>query len=372
MLNLPQIVWGVLLSIVIATTSANGAGTALFSGTDNRNLSELTKPLVTKVQQQARTRIQLRLVNVTGAVVDVYAINQQTQAPDFIEKLNPGETSDFESWPGLVWVFGQNRQQFQQYQTQQPLFQELRVALPGQQQQPRFANQYQQEAQLPQQQQPQQPQQLPQQPQQQGQGQSGVRIPEVPQNYPQQGSQQTGNNTQPRNAGQEPAEPAGFWSSTLTPQFCAKARFGPGISSDTCSYFSYLQRANPAKLKAYLDSVASRQAPAGNTGNAPQQTAGQPRHTGVATPENYGQPQLDTLSAQSWGGIVRAGPSLDAQRLDSLSEREQIALLQDSGVSMNGYSWFQIRYRDNRVGYQWGGIICGVGQPIPGAFQICN
>ena len=38
----------------------------------------------------------------------------------------------------------------------------------------------------------------------------------------------------------------------------------------------------------------------------------------------------------------------------------------------NDYPWFKIRYRGNRQGYQWGGSVCGLDQPIDGAFETCR
>lgn len=75
--------------------------------------------------------------------------------------------------------------------------------------------------------------------------------------------------------------------------------------------------------------------------------------------------------AQSWGGIVRSGPGMNYRRQASLREGERITLLENSGVHMNGYDWFKIRYR-GRTGYQWGGIICPRGQAVSGTFQVCN
>jgi hypothetical protein len=77
------------------------------------------------------------------------------------------------------------------------------------------------------------------------------------------------------------------------------------------------------------------------------------------------------LDAGSWGGVVRSGPGREFSRLGSLAEGERITLIENTGVLDNDYAWFKIRYRGNRVGYQWGGIVCGLGQPIDGAFETC-
>ena len=43
----------------------------------------------------------------------------------------------------------------------------------------------------------------------------------------------------------------------------------------------------------------------------------------------------------------------------------------ETGVTDNDYPWFKIRYRGNRQGYQWGGIICSLDAPIDGTFETC-
>jgi hypothetical protein len=78
------------------------------------------------------------------------------------------------------------------------------------------------------------------------------------------------------------------------------------------------------------------------------------------------------FTAKSWGGVVRSGPAMDSKKLASLTEGERILVIESSGVEMNGYPWFKIRYRGNNIGYQWGGIICPVGKPVAGTFQKCD
>ena len=75
--------------------------------------------------------------------------------------------------------------------------------------------------------------------------------------------------------------------------------------------------------------------------------------------------------ARSWGGVVRSGPGLTHKRIGSLRESAAITLLGDTGVEMNGYNWFKIRFR-RRVGYHWGGLICPKGGAIPGTFKVCD
>ncbi len=77
------------------------------------------------------------------------------------------------------------------------------------------------------------------------------------------------------------------------------------------------------------------------------------------------------MAAGSWGGIVRAGPGREYAKVGSLAEGERITLLKNTGVVTNDYPWFRIRFRGNREGYQWGGIICGLEGLIDGAFETC-
>lgn len=77
------------------------------------------------------------------------------------------------------------------------------------------------------------------------------------------------------------------------------------------------------------------------------------------------------MAAGSWGGIVRAGPGRQYAKVGSLAEGERITLIENTGIITNDYPWFRIRYRGNREGYQWGGIICGLEGPIDGAFETC-
>jgi hypothetical protein len=78
------------------------------------------------------------------------------------------------------------------------------------------------------------------------------------------------------------------------------------------------------------------------------------------------------FEAATWGGIVRSGPGQEFSRLASLAEGERITLVENTGVFWNEYPWFKILYRGNRRGYQWGGIVCSLGNPIEGAYQTCR
>ncbi|WP_346892027.1 MliC family protein [uncultured Roseibium sp.] len=73
----------------------------------------------------------------------------------------------------------------------------------------------------------------------------------------------------------------------------------------------------------------------------------------------------------SYGGKVRGGPGMNYRQVGSLREGDRILILNGTGAMMNGYEWFQIRYRNGRTGYQWGGLMCSQ-KPYPTIFRVCN
>lgn len=77
------------------------------------------------------------------------------------------------------------------------------------------------------------------------------------------------------------------------------------------------------------------------------------------------------FAAKSWGGIVRSGPGTGYARIASLKEGEPITVLEQMRQYYQGRPWFKISFR-GRTGYHWGGIICPLGQSVPGTFQVCN
>jgi membrane-bound inhibitor of C-type lysozyme len=73
----------------------------------------------------------------------------------------------------------------------------------------------------------------------------------------------------------------------------------------------------------------------------------------------------------SYGGKVRSGPGMNYRQTGSLREGDEILILNGTGAMMNGYEWFEIRYRNGRTGYQWGGIMCSQ-KPYPTIFRVCD
>lgn len=76
--------------------------------------------------------------------------------------------------------------------------------------------------------------------------------------------------------------------------------------------------------------------------------------------------------AGSWGGKVRSGPSLSHPQIASLRNGDVVTVLENAGGDWLGMPFFRIRLEDGTVGYQAGGIMCGIGAEVPGMFQVCT
>ena len=84
--------------------------------------------------------------------------------------------------------------------------------------------------------------------------------------------------------------------------------------------------------------------------------------------ENHGSKL--PISGKSFGGAFRQGPSMDTRQIGSIRERAPITIIKNAGNEMNGFDWFQIRFK-GRTGYQWGGIICSRSK-VKGIYQTCD
>ncbi|WP_319531550.1 MliC family protein [uncultured Cohaesibacter sp.] len=74
---------------------------------------------------------------------------------------------------------------------------------------------------------------------------------------------------------------------------------------------------------------------------------------------------------QSYGGKVRAGPSMNDAQIGSLYEGMAIQILNGTGVIMNGYEWFRIQYGNGNIGYHWGGLFCSE-RYYPTIYTTCD
>jgi hypothetical protein len=77
------------------------------------------------------------------------------------------------------------------------------------------------------------------------------------------------------------------------------------------------------------------------------------------------------VAAGSWGGIVRDGPGQSYRKVDSLDEGDPVTLMARTDVFENGFPWFKIAYGDGGSGYQWGGILCAIGDERSDVFKTC-
>lgn len=132
----------------------------------------------------------------------------------------------------------------------------------------------------------------------------------------------------------------------------------PGGAAMNCSWTG----ASASTTSSGAPQVATPSVSAGSNANA-EASSGSGETSAAAT---------QGIRAKSWGGVVRSGPGMDHQRLAGLAEGDPITLLERTDVEMNGYPWFKIRYGRNKTGYQWGGIICPIGKPLPGTFEVCD
>ena len=78
------------------------------------------------------------------------------------------------------------------------------------------------------------------------------------------------------------------------------------------------------------------------------------------------------MPAGSWGGIVRNGPGQSYAKVGSLQEGDPVTLVEKTEVFENGFPWFKIAYSGGGSGYQWGGILCAIGEARPELFQTCT
>lgn len=70
----------------------------------------------------------------------------------------------------------------------------------------------------------------------------------------------------------------------------------------------------------------------------------------------------------SFGGNLRDGPGTNFRDVGSLRENDPVMLVSDTGVFLNGYSWWVIRV-NGRQSYMWGGLLCAPGYSLPGVYN---
>ena len=89
----------------------------------------------------------------------------------------------------------------------------------------------------------------------------------------------------------------------------------------------------------------------------------------AAEPQTSSPPAGPTVSANddfpvaaaSWGGVLRDGPGQNFCKVGSLQEGEPVTLMARTDVFEGDFPWFKIAFKDGKIGYQWGGILCSTG-----------
>lgn len=74
----------------------------------------------------------------------------------------------------------------------------------------------------------------------------------------------------------------------------------------------------------------------------------------------------------SLGGKIRSGPGVNFPQIGSIRGTRPITILNNSGVRMDGYDWFEIRDGNGNTGFQWGGIMCSPNGQVAGVYERCN
>ena len=104
---------------------------------------------------------------------------------------------------------------------------------------------------------------------------------------------------------------------------------------------------------------------------ADQPQAAQPSPSTAATPTISANDDFPAVAA-SWGGVVRDGPGQQYRKVGSLAEGEPVTLMARTDVFEGDFPWFKIAFKDGKIGYQWGGILCSPGAERPDIFKTCT
>ncbi|GEO84129.1 MULTISPECIES: SH3 domain-containing protein [Alphaproteobacteria] len=85
---------------------------------------------------------------------------------------------------------------------------------------------------------------------------------------------------------------------------------------------------------------------------------------GAAPVDGKAITSIGDLSALSYGGILRSGPSMASKKKASLRPGQPIRLLEATGIWTDDYQWFKVKTTSG-TGYHWGGIFCTAGGAKP-------
>lgn len=72
------------------------------------------------------------------------------------------------------------------------------------------------------------------------------------------------------------------------------------------------------------------------------------------------------------GGNMRSGPGTKYGKKASVNEGTALTILNNSGVRLDGYDWFEVQLNSGQKGFIWGGILCSEGQRLDGVLFACD
>ncbi|MEO1748605.1 MAG: SH3 domain-containing protein [Pseudomonadota bacterium] len=79
-----------------------------------------------------------------------------------------------------------------------------------------------------------------------------------------------------------------------------------------------------------------------------------------------------TLTGQSRGGRLRAGPGTDFAIAGAIEAGTPVTIVENVGNEFRGFDWFEIEYGDSQRAFTWGGILCSDGEKADGVFEVCG
>ncbi|MBL4627639.1 MAG: hypothetical protein JKY00_06320 [Roseicyclus sp.] len=106
-------------------------------------------------------------------------------------------------------------------------------------------------------------------------------------------------------------------------------------------------------------------------------SVGESAGAGESGGEGGGETAGDTpgaadIPALSLGGNLRAGPGVEFADVGGLVQGTAITLLVNTGVVLDGYTWWEIEQANGEISFQWGGVICVPGGGVTGVLDRCE
>lgn len=144
---------------------------------------------------------------------------------------------------------------------------------------------------------------------------------------------------------------------------------GQGLGPEV---LDFLGRTYSEDLTAFMDEYPNGQAWMDAYFAAEQQCKRSDYGANEPPADQEPNPPPGAVEAGSWGDIVRDGPGQNHRKLATLREGERVKLIQNTSVMFDGFPWWMIEYRGGRQGFQWGGILCALDEPMEGVYEACG